>query len=355
MSAADIVLLADISETSPSGDNLELDPDFGEMERAAEGTNETQYGDTITPGTPPDWKAVETLALSLLERTRDLRVLMQLAVARLHLASVPGFAEVLTQIRHQIETRWDQVHPRLDPEDDNDPTLRTNTLVCLQDPRNVLRTLRELPLARAPGAGTVTWRDIAVNQGRLPPEPGREKHTEAFIQGVFNDTDRARLEQLRAGVALAEREIEAISSAYGTFAGPVLNLTDLSKQLNLLGTDMARFEPVLSDEREEEDPPPDDGTPQPGEEAPVFRNAAPRQSVRALTPRSLTAVNERGEAVHLLQLAAAYFRTHEPSSPVPLLVDRAIRLASMEFMDILREMAPDGVQQAQNIAGNATE
>jgi type VI secretion system protein ImpA len=34
-----------------------------------------------------------------------------------------------------------------------------------------------------------------------------------------------------------------------------------------------------------------------------------------------------------------------------MLIDRARRLSSMEFMDILRDLAPDGLMQAQNIAG----
>ena len=36
------------------------------MERAAERKPETQYGDVITPATPPDWKEVDALASSLI-------------------------------------------------------------------------------------------------------------------------------------------------------------------------------------------------------------------------------------------------------------------------------------------------
>ena len=39
------------------------------------------------------------------------------------------------------------------------------------------------------------------------------------------------------------------------------------------------------------------------------------------------------------------------SSPLPLLIDRAKRLAPMPFLDILRDLAPDGLAQAQTIAG----
>ena len=48
-------------------ENLELDPDFGALERAAQGKPETQYGNTIEPAIPPDWKETATLAVGLLQ------------------------------------------------------------------------------------------------------------------------------------------------------------------------------------------------------------------------------------------------------------------------------------------------
>src|SRR6202022_4188098 len=95
-------------------ENLELDAEFGALERAAQGKPETQYGDTINPATPPDWKETEAIALTLLQRTRDLRVMTHLAIARLHLYGMAEFAEALSQIRYQLEARWQQGDPALD-------------------------------------------------------------------------------------------------------------------------------------------------------------------------------------------------------------------------------------------------
>ena len=66
-------------------------------------------------------------------------------------------------------------------------------------------------------------------------------------------------------------------------------------------------------------------------------------------------LGSRDDALHALELAAAYFRQHEPSSPLPLLIDRAKRLAPLPFMEILRDLAPDGLLQAQTIAGTSGE
>ena len=62
--------------------------------------------------------------------------------------------------------------------------------------------------------------------------------------------------------------------------------------------------------------------------------AAPQP--RAVTIRSIASLTHRDEALHALDLASAYFRTHEPSSPLPLLIDRAKRLAPLPFLEILR-------------------
>ena len=61
--------LPELAEHPPAGPNLELAPAFGEMERAAQGKAETQFGSTVEPATPPDWKAAAALAAGLLDRT----------------------------------------------------------------------------------------------------------------------------------------------------------------------------------------------------------------------------------------------------------------------------------------------
>jgi type VI secretion system protein ImpA len=342
------MMLPDLSDDSPAGENLELDPDFDALERAARGRPETQYGDAINPAIAPDWAETETIAERLLQRTRDLRVMTHLAVARLHLSGMPGFAEVLSQIRYQLENRWQQVHPQLDPEDGNDTTLRSNALFRLQDPGNVLRTLRDLPLAVSPRTGPITWRDVAVFNGQMEPDAGREKPTEAFIRGGFQDTNPERLATLSDAVDVAVHEVAAIPAAFeahgGSGTGP--NLTDLARLLTGIQTTMHRFRVVTADEPEEvlpERPP----------QSPQSAAAAPRGS--PIGVRSIPVIDTREDALYCMELASAYFRTHEPSSPIPMLIGRAARLASMEFLDILRDLAPDGLAQAQTVTGSAPD
>lgn len=349
MSSSFPMTLPNLTDESPTGENLEQHPDFVAMERAAERKPETQYGNVITPAVPPDWKEVEALALSLLERTRDLRVLVHLAVARLNLYGLPAFAEALAPILQLLETHWNEVHPRLDPEDDNDPLLRANTLSRLRDERNVLRPLRVLPLARSTQTGPITWRDIAIFDGQVEPESSNEKYNEAHIRDAFSRTDRGQLETLRDGVELAARRVAAISSAFDVLAGPHLDLSSLAKLLDDVQKDLLRFTPIIAEM------PPASAEEEVEPETLSGPTAPLGVARRGVTVRSITAVTAREDALYLLELVSAYFRANEPSSPAPMLIDRARRLATMDFMDILRDIAPDGMGQAQIVTGQPPE
>src|ERR1700712_2952129 len=103
----DLLILPPLSDGSPAGPNLELDAAFGEMERAAQGKHETQSGTPVDPAVPPDWKLTATSAAELLDRTRDLRVMTLLAIARLHVDGLPGFAAGLAVLQAHLETVWE--------------------------------------------------------------------------------------------------------------------------------------------------------------------------------------------------------------------------------------------------------
>ena len=46
-----------------------------------------------------------------------------------------------------------------------------------------------------------------------------------------------------------------------------------------------------------------------------------------------------------------YFKRHEPSSPVPIILERAKRLVGADFMAIMKDMAPAGLDMVRLIGG----
>lgn len=346
--------LPDPVEEPPAGPNLELDAMFGEMERAAQGKPESQYGTVIEPASPPDWKETVRLARLLLERTRDLRVFAPLAVAELRQQGLPAYAAVVRTVRVHLEGMWTAVHPQLDPEDDNDPLQRANALLQLQDPARVQRALRDLPLAATPRAGAVSWRDIAVLTGAAEAEPGRQRWTDAAVRGVFAETDAGGLARLAAAVEALGQDLPGITAAFeGTAPGSGPDFTDIRKLLRDIGRDVARYRPAAAEAEAEAAlaDGPDPGQAGPDEDGVPGARADGARPARAASLKTIVALTSRDDALRALELAAAFFRANEPSSPLPMLIDRASRLATLPFMDILRDLAPDGVQQAQVIAG----
>jgi type VI secretion system protein ImpA len=328
-----------------------MDPVFGEMERAAQGKPETQYGSKIEPAVPPNWKETASLAEDLLLRTRDLRVMVLYALARLHLTGLRGYALAVRAIRQTLETSWEFVHPVLDPEDDNDPLQRANALLLLQDPGRVLRPLRDMPLANTPRTGPVSWRDIAVMNGTLEPEPGREKPSESFIRGAFAGADAAGLATLQTIVEGLIGDLVAIPKVFDTYAtfGSGPDLDEVVKLMRDIQKELTRYVVAPGAVEEEAEEPP--SVVEPSEAAEMSTAAAPRAARGIVSIQSITAIGNREDALRALELASGYFRRSEPSSPLPLLIDRALLLAPMPFMDILRNLAPDGLMQAQIVVG----
>ena len=55
--------------------------------------------------------------------------------------------------------------------------------------------------------------------------------------------------------------------------------------------------------------------------------------------------------IRALDAVAEFFRKSEPSSPIPLFVERAKRLVSKNFLEVLADVAPDALPQARSAGG----
>jgi type VI secretion system protein ImpA len=341
-----------------TGDDLEFDRAYIALQSAAQGKPEQQFGDTIVAAEDPDWRDVEAQALALLDRSRDIRIIAQLAVARLHTQGVVAYAAGVGLIASLLDSHWENVHPRLDPEDDNDPTMRANAVLGIGHPGRALKLLREVPLARSRRAGAFGWREIALALGLIEADPEAEPPTEAAVTAAFADSDPAWLQSVRDAVSGLGRDLKAINAAFEEKAGygTSPDLTRLEKQVADMQRVMDRFKtlpaedaPLIEEMPEEDD---EADAPTGGGAAPAPVGAARRAGGGGFASvMALREVGSREEALHLMELACAYYEQHEPSSPLPLLIRRAQRLADKNFLDILRDLAPDGVHQAQMIAG----
>jgi len=63
------------------------------------------------------------------------------------------------------------------------------------------------------------------------------------------------------------------------------------------------------------------------------------------------AIQSRSDVIKALDLICDYYRHQEPSSPVPLILQRAQRLVDKDFMAIMTDLNPEAVTQLQVITG----
>lgn len=348
-------LLRELSPEAPCGEDLEYEPksDYGTLERAAQRKPEQQFGDTIIPAEEPDWETVQGLALELFQSTRDLRIATLLTRALARTEGWPGFRDGLRLIKGLLERYWEAVHPQLDPQDDNDPTFRVNTIASLNDATATLDGLRSAVLVESRAMGRFGLRDIQIASGELPaPKDGKTPPPEPqIIDAAFQD---AALEQLQTVASAIGQSLETLTAIDATLldrVGPEAS-PDLAALTDLITAAQKTIAPHLS-QRLESAAPEDEVE----SSAPETENAMgdPSTTVKTPTPAGLKAINSRGDVIKAIDLICAYYAQHEPSSPIPILLERAKRLVAKDFMAILRDLAPEGIAQLEMIRGPETD
>jgi type VI secretion system protein ImpA len=333
-------LLQPIAGDEPTGTNLEYDPAFAALERIAQGKPEQQIGQTIVPGEPPDWKAVHDQAAALLGRSKDLRIVSHLVRALLHRQGFVGLCEGLEVVRGLLERFWTPLHPRLDADDEHDPTIRISALALLSDSQ-VLGALRAAPLVHSRSFGAVSVRDIAVASGEMPAAPDGPKMEMTAVEAAFQDVTDDALEATALAITKSVEHLRHIESAFSEGAGvagpDITGLTQVLNQANrAIAPRLERRKAAALASAEAAD-----GT--------VHTNGTGHRA--ALSGEILS----RDDVVRALDKICDYYARHEPSSPLPLLLQRCKRLAAMSFIEIVREMMPDGMTQVEIIAGKRDE
>ncbi len=329
-------LLMSVTDDHPCGENLEYDTEFGELERAAQYKPEQQFGKTVVDAEEPKWKDVQKIATQLFSKTKDLRIATYLTRSLVHNEGFSGLADGLDIICKLLQRSWGCVHPQLDEEDGNDPTIRINSLLALSDKEHMVASMRGIPLVASKVLGQFSLRDIEVANGTLTLSEGRDNPVEmTTIDAAFMDAGLDDLAKSRGAIVQSIAHTEAIESIMASHVGmeKAPDLGELRKELvhanNILIAQLSR-RGVVTESTE----------------------AGSTDMENDLKSVPITGeIKSREDVVRLLDRACDYFKRNEPSSPVPLLLQRAKRLVSADFMEVIRELAPEGLTQAKKNAG----
>jgi type VI secretion system protein ImpA len=230
---------------------------------------------------------------------------------------VPGLAAGLQLIADGLERYWDVLPPQ--HANENDPTERymmrlsaltqlgaTHYACNLSDLQRFSRNFTDLQA------------DLEDAVTRTPPD-------EAALAAA-NDAQQATL-----------RIAEVFSRGFGPESDPMVNFDTINARLR-------NFSLVEAPSAAPEEP------------RPATAAAVPSAPIqRPSSPTMVGAVQSRSDVIRILDLLMAYYDTHEPCSPVPLLIARAKRLVPSTFMEAMKDLAPGGLSELHRIAGIADD
>ena len=323
-------------DDGPCGADLEYDNDFLALTQAAAGKPESQFEAAV----PPDWRAVRAQAETLLDgRTRDLRVAILWLRATLNLDGFAALAPGLELLSGLLENFWDTLHPRPDP-DDNDPYARMNALGELREAASALGDIRRSLLFRARGFGELSVRSVEVTLGLLParddePQIGRDQLTQMLTAAVAEDP--ALRERPAQALAALKRLAALADERAGVEGAP--DFKPLQSLLYALTTVM----PAAADEAQEAAPA-DDGS--------VPTGPIASQSGAAALRGALTGgVHSREDALRAIDMVCEYLERTEPTNPAQLLLRRARRLINHNFLQLMKELAPEALAEVARVMG----
>jgi type VI secretion system protein ImpA len=335
------------------GSNLEDDASFQNFFFEAEGTPERFDGQNTVPAEHPDWRAIKKQALVFLNTTRDLKLISVLAQSVLNTEGIIKFEQCLNGIVQLLSNQWTSVFPPLD-EDEGDPLERISALGHLSDQTFIISILKDTPITVSKVFGKVTLRliDQAADNSGSKVDGAL---TLSQVSAVFNECDKDELTAMFNAINQSKEHLELINSIFIEQAGNNYNVSidnvvktfthlssTLEKYANLtLETEVSETVTSTSNEAETE-------------EVKMSSNSQNSNSELSFQSAGLK-LSSRQDVERCFDLICAYYTEYEPSSPIPVLINRSKKLVHMEFIDIVKEIMPDALKGIIQLGGIVEE
>lgn len=317
----------------PCGDDLEYDNDFLALTQAVAGKPETTFADAE----PPDWRTARSLAESLFERTRDLRLAVMWARAMLNLEGATTLPDSMRLIHGLLERHWDFVHP---VPDDGDAYARVNTLNDMCSAAGLLGDLRSAQVVRNRSIGELTGRDIDIATGRIEARDDESPLGKSNVQQLLRDAvaDDPAIAQI------APRTLESLTALadlgrdrFGYASAP--DLQPLVDAMEALGSVM----PVAEGEAAGNDGSDPYAMDAAGDGVPALSHGGGRGLGDS--------IESRDDALRAIDMVCEFLERTEPTNPAQMLLRRARRLVNKNFLELVRELAPEAAAEVARIMG----
>lgn len=348
----DQLISAAVDIEKECGSNLEDNSGFQNFFFESEGTPERFDGQSTSPAEPPDWRSVKKQATEYLKQTRDLKLLSILAQSVLNTEGIIKFEQCLNGIANLVEHQWLPLYPSLD-EDDGDPLERISALGHLSDKAFIVNTLKTIPIVQSKVFGNITLQ--IVDRASDPHITKIDSDLDiAQVKGVFKDSNSDEIFQIYNAVTLSVTHLNRINQAFIENAGNEYNVNfDVTTDvLTHLANTLKKFgnikEQTVEANVEVVDETASSNTSSTSTVSTITSGAV-------MTTPSFNSVDmkltSRQDVERCFELICTYYNEFEPSSPIPILVNRSKKLVNLDFLEIVKDIFPDALEQVHKLGG----
>lgn len=337
-------LLAPITSGGGAGEDLAYSALFDEIREARrEDDPALAQGEWAAAPKRADWSAVRRLCEeALCQRSKDLQLAGWYAESLVRLDGFDGIAFGLQLITGLLERFWESGYPVLDGDDASERAARLEWIAG-----QLGREIRLVALT-APAHGGYDWyrydesRDVENRALRDAAERDRAIAQGGLTGEQFDRSARASgdewfgaLKQKLTDARFCSRELaRSIDMRFAAVAPSLAPIDDaLDACIEVCDRQLAHSGATAPSRR-----------PAPVASSTAFAEA--RRPVLCPSPAESTTpegpIRSRNDAIRHLRAAAEYFRSNEPHSPVPWLVERAAGWAEMPFEEWLQAVIKDG-------------
>lgn len=372
-------LLLPIEGDNPSGQDLRNDARFHAIERlfdpAARGLRSNQDGTPNAGAALVDWDKIASDGQALATEGRDLRLLVKLLRASFAIDGFEGLTDGFDVLVRTLEQHWDDLHPELRESDApaDQVQRRLNALKQIENDENgLLGDLKCTVILTPRGIGPLTGEDLEIGTLRFFDLKSRYSGATASELEEHEAKHEARVNRVRAGTrAIAAETPEAMAKmmdqviAAQEKAGAVCAAFCAKAKLDTAGglslpetvEMLSRIQKTLeaaSADTQEEMPqvPAPNGMDKPTTTTSSTGSTAQNGATNGAANGAMSqTIASRRDVEHALEGIIAFYERTEPSSPIPHLAQRMHRMVSMDFLELMEEIAPAGMKEFRAAAG----
>lgn len=335
-------LMQPIPGDAPCGEALDYDPAFIMLQSRLQPRLEAEYGSFVEAAEPVNWTEIERDCHALLQKSKDIRLIIVLIRCRLRKRGLSALSEGTEALLALLRTWPDDLHPQLLDEGEFEPMLRANAFAELEDIGGLLTDLRNQALPKASGLQITVkefekYHQVPREEGALSDEAVaaiiHEWHTRAreeirpltqahfFMQQIK--------QTLRASLGREAPELPILSGILDMFSHEFSNEKP-AMDLALEKAPESRVEPVPTHPHCQVAVKADEAAWQPPVEVPP-----PGQH------DSQKGINTRAEALQRLKEIRSWFAWTEPGSPLVLVLKYAEASIGKSFAELQKMYPPD--------------